>query len=63
MGLLGGQNSYLTFRFFYFFNLICFIGMPEFVAPEIANGKGVGFAADMWSTGVLTYLLLTGNYI
>ncbi|KAI5693295.1 hypothetical protein M8J75_013057 [Diaphorina citri] len=35
-------------------------GMPEFVAPEIANGKGVGFAADMWSTGVLTYLLLTG---
>ncbi|KAL1449302.1 hypothetical protein WDU94_000504 [Cyamophila willieti] len=35
-------------------------GMPEFVSPEIANGKGVGFAADMWSTGVLTYLLLTG---
>ena len=35
-------------------------GMPEFVAPEIANGDGVGLAADMWSGGVITYLLLSG---
>ena len=35
-------------------------GMPEFVAPETANGDGVGLPADMWSVGVMTYLLLSG---
>jgi serine/threonine protein kinase len=35
-------------------------GMPEFVAPETANGEGVGFPADMWSVGVITYLFLSG---
>ena len=35
-------------------------GMPEFVAPETANGEGVGLPADMWSVGVITYLLLSG---
>lgn len=35
-------------------------GMPEFVAPETANGDGVGLSADMWSVGVITYLLLSG---
>lgn len=35
-------------------------GMPEFVAPEVANGDGVHMATDMWSVGVITYLLLTG---
>ncbi|XP_065561807.1 obscurin-like [Artemia franciscana] len=34
--------------------------MPEFVAPEIANGEGVGTPADIWSVGVITYLLLSG---
>ena len=36
-------------------------GMPEFVAPEIVLGHGVGLAADMWSVGVITYLLLSGR--
>lgn len=35
-------------------------GMPEFVAPETANGEGVGLPADMWSVGVITYLFLSG---
>jgi serine/threonine protein kinase len=35
--------------------------MPEFVAPEVANGDGVGLAADMWSVGIITYLLLSGH--
>ena len=34
--------------------------MPEYVAPEIANGEGVGLEADMWSVGIITYILLTG---
>ena len=35
-------------------------GMPEFVAPEVAKGENVGYFADMWSLGIITYLLLTG---
>ncbi|CAB3240106.1 unnamed protein product [Arctia plantaginis] len=36
-------------------------GMPEFVAPEIARGEGVSFGADMWSIGIITYILLSGH--
>jgi serine/threonine protein kinase len=40
----------------------CYIaGMPEFVAPEVVNGDGVGLGADLWSVGVITYLLLSGH--
>lgn len=36
-------------------------GMPEFVSPELANGEGVSFASDMWSVGIITYILLSGH--
>ncbi|XP_063991062.1 obscurin isoform X5 [Diachasmimorpha longicaudata] len=35
-------------------------GMPEFVAPEVVNGDGVAYAADMWSLGIITHILLSG---
>lgn len=35
-------------------------GMPEFVSPEGANGQGVTFSYDMWSLGIITYILLSG---
>ncbi|KAL1110551.1 hypothetical protein AAG570_008079, partial [Ranatra chinensis] len=35
-------------------------GMPEFVSPETIKGDGVDTSSDMWSLGVITYLLLTG---
>uniref|UniRef100_A0A0A9VUL5 Muscle M-line assembly protein unc-89 n=1 Tax=Lygus hesperus TaxID=30085 RepID=A0A0A9VUL5_LYGHE len=35
-------------------------GMPEFVSPETVRGEGVDVSSDMWSVGVVTYLLLTG---
>ncbi|TMS38626.1 hypothetical protein L596_005310 [Steinernema carpocapsae] len=35
-------------------------GTAEFAAPEIALGKPVGFYTDMWSVGVLSYILLSG---
>lgn len=35
-------------------------GQPEYVAPEIVNGEGAAFASDMWSVGIITYLLLSG---
>merc|ERR1719189_2510596 len=35
-------------------------GQSEYVAPEIVNGEGATFASDMWSCGIITYLLLSG---
>ncbi|VDL60884.1 unnamed protein product, partial [Hymenolepis diminuta] len=33
---------------------------PEFAAPEITDHNPVGFYTDMWSVGVLSYVLLSG---
>jgi len=35
--------------------------MPQFAAPEIVQGAPYGRAIDVWATGVLLYLLLSGN--
>ncbi|XGW29138.1 hypothetical protein V3C99_008720 [Haemonchus contortus] len=35
-------------------------GTAEFAAPEVANGEPVGYYTDMWSVGVLAYILLSG---
>ena len=35
-------------------------GMPEYVAPEVVNGEGVTYRTDMWSVGIITYILLSG---
>ncbi|XP_044259471.1 myosin light chain kinase, smooth muscle-like [Tribolium madens] len=35
-------------------------GTPEFVAPEVVNFDQIGFGTDMWSVGVICYVLLSG---
>ncbi|XP_071792535.1 protein Obscurin-like isoform X2 [Asterias amurensis] len=35
-------------------------GTPEFVAPEVVNYESIGFPTDMWSLGVICYVLLSG---
>ncbi|KAK5966765.1 hypothetical protein GCK32_009833, partial [Trichostrongylus colubriformis] len=35
-------------------------GTPEFCAPEVVNYEPVSFSTDMWSVGVITYVLLSG---
>ncbi|KAM4578285.1 death-associated protein kinase 1 [Fundulus diaphanus] len=35
-------------------------GTPEFVAPEVVNYEPLGLESDMWSIGVITYILLSG---
>ncbi|KAL4660503.1 serine/threonine-protein kinase 17A-like [Arapaima gigas] len=37
------------------------IGTPEYVAPEVLNYEPISTATDMWSIGVLTYVMLTGE--
>ena len=32
-------------------------GTPEFVAPEVVNYELVDTTTDMWSVGVITYIL------
>lgn len=32
-------------------------GTPEFVAPEVVNFDTIGFGTDMWSVGVICYVL------
>uniref|UniRef100_H3AGG2 Protein kinase domain-containing protein n=2 Tax=Latimeria chalumnae TaxID=7897 RepID=H3AGG2_LATCH len=36
-------------------------GTPEFVAPEVIGYEPVGFTTDMWSIGVICYILLSGE--
>lgn len=35
-------------------------GSPEFCAPEIMNGDPISLSTDLWSVGVIIYVLLSG---
>ncbi|XP_071523850.1 uncharacterized protein [Panulirus ornatus] len=35
-------------------------GTPEFVAPEVVNFEPISFGTDLWSVGVICYVLLSG---
>uniref|UniRef100_A0A803TPF8 Kalirin n=1 Tax=Anolis carolinensis TaxID=28377 RepID=A0A803TPF8_ANOCA len=36
------------------------LGNPEFAAPEVLQGAPVSLGTDIWSLGVLTYVMLSG---
>ncbi|XP_016327451.1 myosin light chain kinase, smooth muscle-like [Sinocyclocheilus anshuiensis] len=42
-------------------HLMVLHGTPEFVAPEVVNYEPVDLATDMWSIGVICYILLSGE--
>ncbi|XP_064455900.1 serine/threonine-protein kinase 17B-like isoform X2 [Ornithodoros turicata] len=37
------------------------VGTPDYVAPEILQYEPISLATDMWSLGVLAYVLLSGH--
>ncbi|OQR70755.1 serine/threonine-protein kinase-like [Tropilaelaps mercedesae] len=36
-------------------------GTPDYIAPEVLQYEPISLATDMWSLGILTYVLLTGH--
>ncbi|XP_050183812.1 death-associated protein kinase 2-like isoform X2 [Myiozetetes cayanensis] len=40
------------------FKSLC--GTPQYIAPEVINYEPLSAATDMWSIGVITYILLSG---
>ena len=36
-------------------------GTPNYIAPEILDGKGHSYEVDLWSLGVIIYTLLVGK--
>ncbi|XP_068439500.1 myosin light chain kinase, smooth muscle-like isoform X2 [Clinocottus analis] len=41
--------------------LLVMHGTPEFVAPEVINYEPVGLESDVWSIGVICFILLSGE--
>ena len=51
------QFTYFIFMFFILGN----VGTPHFMAPEIIKGEPYGKPVDIWSCGVMLFVLVSGS--
>lgn len=53
----------LSSKFFSHSKLYMKCGSPGYVAPEILNEEGYNSKADIFSAGIIMYILLTGKFV
>jgi serine/threonine protein kinase len=39
------------------------LGTPEFVSPEVVNYEPISLNTDLWSIGVITYIMYVWNLL